>query len=239
MRRSFFWWIHIWEILILQISGEVSSDQDPDLSNSPSKYHNVHLIFRKDLALSLPPYRPYDCTIDLLTRAPVPFGRFFSLSMKDRESMEKYIHDSLEAGIICPLSFFLVLVSSLFLKKMVHYTPVYITLTSIRLQLGTNIKFPCFHQPSNQSKASIFSELDLKNTYHLVRIQAEDEWKTAFKLISNAPVVFQNLVNEVLRDFLHKFVFVYLDDILIFPETLEEHKQHIRLVLQGLIENRL
>lgn len=53
------------------------------------------------------------------------------------------------------------------------------------------------------------------------------------------PRIFQALVSDVLRDMLHKFIFVYLDDILIFSETLEEHGQHVRLVLQRLWEDRL
>ena len=55
----------------------------------------------------------------------------------------------------------------------------------------------------------------------------------------NAPAVFQSLVNDVLRDMLNCFVFVYLDNILVFSHTLEEHSKHVRLVLQSLLENRL
>lgn len=57
--------------------------------------------------------------------------------------------------------------------------------------------------------------------------------------LSNTPAVFQNLVNDVLRDFLHKFGFIYLDDLLIFSRNLEKHKTHVCLVLQRLLENRL
>lgn len=77
--------------------------------------------------------------------------------------------------------------------------------------------------------ASIFTKLDLRNAYHLVRIREGDEWKTAFNTptghyeylvmpfgLTNAPAVFQALTNDVLRDMLNKFMFVYLDDILIF-----------------------
>jgi len=77
--------------------------------------------------------------------------------------------------------------------------------------------------------ATIFSKLDLRNAYHLVRIREGDEWKTAFNKqlghfeylvmpfgLTSAPAVFQALVNDVLRDFLNHSLFVYLDDILIF-----------------------
>ncbi len=82
--------------------------------------------------------------------------------------------------------------------------------------------------------ASVFTKLDLRNAYHLVRIREGDEWKTAYKTTSghyeyllmpfgltNAPAVFQNLVNDVLGDMLHWSVFVYLDNILIFSPDLK------------------
>lgn len=54
-----------------------------------------------------------------------------------------------------------------------------------------------------------------------------------------APAVFQALINDVLREMLNQFVFVYLDDILIFSKDLQEHVQHVRLVLQQLLRNHL
>lgn len=91
---------------------------------------------------------------------------------------------------------------------------------------------------------TIFSKLDLRNAYNLVRIREGDEWKTAFNThlghfkylvmpfgLTNAPAVFQALVNNVLRDFINRFVFVYLDDILIFSKSQSEHKNHVRQVL--------
>ena len=57
--------------------------------------------------------------------------------------------------------------------------------------------------------------------------------------LTNVPAVFQTLVNNVLRDVINRYVFVYLDDILIFSETMEEHVTHVRLVLQRLLDNHL
>ncbi len=98
----------------------------------------------------------------------------------------------------------------------------------------------------------IFTKLDLRNAYHLVRIKEGDEWKTAFNTpvghfeyrvlpfgLVNAPAVFQALVNDVQRDMINVFVFVYLDDISIFSPSLQVHVQHVRRVLQSLLENRL
>lgn len=57
--------------------------------------------------------------------------------------------------------------------------------------------------------------------------------------LTNAPAVFQALVNGVLRDFINRCAFVYLDDILIFSKYQAEHENHMRQILQHLLENRL
>ncbi|KAG0749205.1 hypothetical protein G6F29_013894 [Rhizopus arrhizus] len=95
--------------------------------------------------------------------------------------------------------------------------------------------------------AKFFTSLDLKSGYHQVRIASEDVPKTAFNTrygqyeflvlpfgLTNAPPTFQSLMNRVLNDCLDKFALVYLDDILIFSKTKEEHQQHVRHVLANL-----
>ena len=57
--------------------------------------------------------------------------------------------------------------------------------------------------------------------------------------LTNAPAVFQALINDVLRDMLNKFVFVYRDDILIFSRDLQQHVQQVRLILSFLLKNHL
>ena len=100
--------------------------------------------------------------------------------------------------------------------------------------------------------ATLFTKLDLHNAYNLVCIREGDEWKTAFNThsghyeylvmpfgLTNAPSVFQALVNDVLREMLERFVFVYLDNILIFSNSISEHIRHVRQVLQALLDARL
>ena len=101
-------------------------------------------------------------------------------------------------------------------------------------------------------EAVVFTKLDLCNAYHLVRVRHGDEWKTAFNTptghyeylvmpigLTNAPAVFQALINDVLRDMLNIYVFVYLDDILIFSSSLQEHTKHVRQVLKRLLDSNL
>jgi hypothetical protein len=100
--------------------------------------------------------------------------------------------------------------------------------------------------------AKIFSKIDLRSGYHQVRIKDEDISKTAFRTryihyelmvvpfgLSNTPVVFMCLMNGVFRNYLDKFFIVFLDDVLVYSKTEEEHKQHLRVVLQVLREHQL
>ena len=88
--------------------------------------------------------------------------------------------------------------------------------------------------------ATIFTKLDLRNAYHLVRIREGDEWKMKFNTptghweylvmpfgLTNVPAIFQGLINDFLRDMINQFIFVYLDNILIFSKDPEEHQLHV------------
>jgi hypothetical protein len=100
--------------------------------------------------------------------------------------------------------------------------------------------------------ARIFSKIDLRSGYHQVRIKEEDINKTMFRTIygnyeftlvlfglSNSPAIFMCLMNGVFREYLDKFVIVFLDDILIYSKKKEEHEKHLRMVLQVLREHKL
>ncbi|KAK3542448.1 hypothetical protein QTP86_025890 [Hemibagrus guttatus] len=100
--------------------------------------------------------------------------------------------------------------------------------------------------------ARIFSKLDLRSAYNLVRIKKGDEWKTAFHTthrhyeyrvmpfgLTNAPAVFQALINGVFQDLLGKWVIAYIDDILVYSASLEEHVLHVREVLSRLQQHHL
>jgi hypothetical protein len=102
------------------------------------------------------------------------------------------------------------------------------------------------------ARAQVFSKIDLRSGYHQIRIRAEDMPKTAFTTryelyeyfvmsfgLMNAPAHFMYLMNSVFMPELDKFVVVFIDDILIYSRSMEEHEEHLRIVLQRLQELQL
>ncbi|CAH9086750.1 unnamed protein product, partial [Cuscuta epithymum] len=100
--------------------------------------------------------------------------------------------------------------------------------------------------------ATVFSKIDLRSGYHQLKIKEDDIPKSAFRTryghfeflvmsfgLTNAPTAFMDLMNRVFHKYLDRFVIVFIDDILIYSKSEEEHEEHLILVLETLREKQL
>ncbi|GJT67348.1 putative reverse transcriptase domain-containing protein [Tanacetum coccineum] len=100
--------------------------------------------------------------------------------------------------------------------------------------------------------SSVYSKIDLRSSYHQLRVRDEDIPKTAFRTryghyefqvmpfgLTNAPAVFMDLMNRVCKPYLDKFVIVFIDDIVIYSRNKEEHTNYLRIILELLKKEKL
>ena len=175
-------------------------------------------------------------------------GRLYNLLIPEKETMCNYISESLASGIIRPSSSpvaagFFVAKKDGSLRPCIDYRQL--NNITVKNKYPLPLLSSTF-EPLTQ--ATVFTKLNLRNAYHLVRIRDGDEWKTGFNtylghfeylVMPFGLTNVQALVNDMLQDFLNNFVVVYLDDILVFSRTPKEHTRYVRQVLHRLLENRL
>lgn len=218
----------------------------------PQQYHDFLDIFSKSKADKLPIHRDCDHHIELVGPVP-PVGPIYSLTKEESLTLQSYIAENVEKGFIRPSS------SStgspvLFVKKKDGSLRLCVDYRKLNNVTRKN-RYPI--PPMSQlltvfQGAKVFSKLDLRGAYNLLRIREGDEHLTAFRTkwgsyeylvmpfgLTNAPASFQNLVNDIFADLLESYVVVYLDDILVYSKTLEEHITHVKEVLTRLRKNCL
>ena len=210
-------------------------------------------VFPDDLPKVLPPSRMVDFEIHIIPGHAPPNQAPYRLSPKELEELHKQIEDLLEHGFIresqSPYAS-----PVLFVKKHDGTQRMCVDYRALnRITVKNRFPLPRIDDLLDQlGIAKYFSKLDLLKGYHQMLIPEKDRHKTAFKTryglfeytvlpfgLCNAPSVFTQLMHSVLRPYLDKFVISYLDDILIYSKTAEEHKQHIRTILEALRQQKL
>src|SRR3954447_5775091 len=223
-------------------------DKDKLAKYVPREYHDLSKMFSKSEADKLPPHGPYDHKIPLKEGFVPPFGPLYGLSKNELETLHKWLEDNLNRGLIrassspagAPI---------LFVKKKDGTLRLCVDYRGLNEgTIKNRYPLPLIKETLNMlCQAKYYTTLDVRDAYGLVRIAEEDVWKTAFRTrwglfetlimpfgLTNAPADFQRYINNALRPFLDHFCTAYLDDVLVFSNTLSEHKRHVRQVLEAL-----
>src|SRR6266508_931016 len=209
-------------------------------------------VFPEDLP-GLPPDRELEFVIDLVPGTTPIAQRAYRLTAAELAELKEQIRDLLDKGYIKPSA------SPwgspvMFVKKNDGTMRMCIDYRSLNAVTIKN-KYPLpriedlFHQLKG---AKFFSKIDLRSGYYQLKIRPQDTPKTAFVSryglyeflvmsfgLTNAPAYFMNLMNKIFIEELDKFVVVFIDDILVYSRSAEEHEQHLRVVLDKLREHQL
>ncbi|CAJ0968301.1 unnamed protein product [Ranitomeya imitator] len=226
----------------------ISSSTPSEVPEYLSDYRD---LFDEPKSDTLPPHRDCDCAIDLIPGSKFPKGRLFNLSVPEHAAMRSYVKESLEKGHIRPSSsplgagFFFVAKKDGSLRPCIDYR--LLNKITVKFQYPLPLLFDLFARIKG---ASWFTKIDLRGAYNLVCTKRGDEWKTAFNTpkghfeylvmpfgLANAPSVFQSFMHDIFREYLDKFLIVYLDDILIFSDDWESHVKQMDPVKVQAIHN--
>lgn len=221
----------------------------------PHKYHKYRKVFEEIPFQHIPPRRPWDHPIDLKPGTePSKLTKAYPISPAEQIALDGFLDENLQSGRIRPSKspwasgFFFVN------KKDGKLRPVqdYRALNSATIKNAYPLPLISEMIPKLQ-KAKYFTKLDVRWGFNNIRIREGDEEKAAFLTnrglfeptvmffgLCNSPATFQSMMNGILRiEIQGGCVMVYMDDILIFTETLEEHEEITNRVLKVLEDNEL
>ncbi|GAU37338.1 hypothetical protein TSUD_395190 [Trifolium subterraneum] len=209
-------------------------------------------VFPEDVS-DLPPEREVEFTIHLVPSTSSISMTLCRMSASELNELKKQLEELLEKRFIrpsvSPLGALVLLV-----KKKEGSMRLCIDYRQLNKAMIKN-KYPLPRIDDLMDQlvgACLFSKIDLRSGYHQIMVKVEDIPKTAFRTryghyeytvmpfgVTDAPGVFMEYMNRIFHSFLDKFVVVFIDDILIYSKSEEEHKGHLKIVLQVLKEKKL
>ena len=215
-----------------------------------SKYRDV---FPDELPPGLPPQREIDHKIELIPGSSPPSRPTYRMSAVELAELKKQLEELTKSGFIQP-SKSPFGAPILFVKKKDGTMRMCIDYRALN-NISVKNKYPLPRVDELFDRlqgAKYFSKIDLRSGYHQIRIDPEDVSKTAFRTryghyeflvlpfgLTNAPATFMHLMHQTFRDHLDDFVIVFLDDILIYSKTLEEHQKHVSIIMEILRREKL
>ena len=219
----------------------------------PEHYRMYKDVFEEAVFNELPEHKPYDHAIELIDHKPY-CGKLYNMTLKEQEALDLFLEENLRSGRIRPSKsewgapFFFVKKKDGKLRLVQDYR---------KLNAQTkrdHHSLPRIEEQLNKLRnANWYSKLDIRWGYNNVQIKDEDVEKAAFITnrgqfeplvmffgLTNAPATFQFMMDDLFRDLINRGkVIVYLDDILIFSSTIEEHRTLVPLVLNILQKAKL
>ncbi|GJT05792.1 putative reverse transcriptase domain-containing protein [Tanacetum coccineum] len=239
------------EILIVTVKEDKDKSNEKRLEDVPTA-RDFPEVFPEDLP-GLPPTRQVKFQIDLVPGAALVARAPYRLAPSEMEELSTQLQELSNKGFIRPSSSpwgSLVL----FVKKKDGSFRMCIDYRELnKITVKNRYPLPRIDDLFDQLQgSSVYSKIDLRSSYHQLRVRDEDIPKTAFRTryghyefqvmpfgLTIAPVVFMDLMNRVCRPYLDKFMIVFIDDILIYSKTKEEHDVHLRLILELLKKEEL
>src|SRR6201999_3910775 len=233
----------------------------------PACYHDYADVFSKAKADVLPVHRSYDHTIELEPNTTVPYGPIYRLSEVELAALRDFLDEYQAKGFIRP-SKSPAGAPILFVKKKDGSLRLCVDYRGLNaITRKDRYPLPRIDELLDRLRSGyIFSKLDLRSGYNLIRMREGAEWKTAFRPrygsfeflvlhfgLTNAPATFQHFMNDTFCQFLDDFLEGYLDDLIVFtalelgiplppslaPEDNPKHVEQVRTILQTMRENGL
>jgi len=226
------------------------NNEDQDVRDTvPREYHHLLDVFEKGEKTTVPPHRPgIDLGIDLEEGKTVPIKKIYAHSYNQLEELHRYVKQIENRGWIRRV-------------KSGRASPImFVKKKDGKLTLGADYR--ALNEVTKKDRhplalisealdrlggAKYFTKLDIKEAYHNIRIREGDKWKTTFSTklgtyeylvmpfgLCNAPVAFQRWINEVLMEHIDMCCIVYLDDVLIYSNTLQQHRKDVSNILQAI-----
>ncbi|KAL0533670.1 hypothetical protein IC582_027711 [Cucumis melo] len=234
----------------LNLSKNLGETVPKEILCALEKYRDV---MSDSLPKFLPPRRMIDHEIELVPGAKPPAKNAYCMTPPELAELQKQLDELLNVGFIRPVKAPYG-APILFQKKKDGSLRLCIDYRALnKLTVCNKYPLPIITDLFDRLHgAKCFSKLDLRSGYYQVRIVEGDESKTtcvtrygAFEFLinaiclTNASATFCMLMNQVFHEYLEKFVVVYLDDIVVYSTTMEEHREHLHKVFQKLKENQL
>lgn len=257
-------WTTLHEIdRMIQDKQEMLPDQMPDddetlrrkaFESVPHVYHEYLDVFSKAESDRLAPHREgVDHRIELKegkSEDDLGFSPLYKMSLEELEACRDYITDNLRKGFIVPSStpwsspVLMAAKNDGGLRFCVDFRKVN------ALTKGNQYPLPLIEETlSRIAKAKILTKIDIRQAFHKIRMHPDSEDLTTFRTrygsykykvmpfgLSGGPATFQRFVNSHLIGYLDEFCHAYIDDILIFSNSIEEHEAHVKKVLSKLRE---